>query len=95
MGFSIFFNFYFALRAKLLQLCLTLCDPIHSSLLGSSVHGIPQDRDIGVQPINNVVIVSREQRRDSAIYILVSILLFGVISWSFLDVGPSLKSSKE
>ena len=47
-GFSIFFNFYFALRAKLLQLCLTLCDPIHSSLLGSSVHGIPQDRDIGV-----------------------------------------------
>ena len=47
--FSIFFfNFYFTLRAKLLQLCLTLCDPIDSSPLGSSVHGILQDRDIGV-----------------------------------------------
>ena len=27
-------------HAKLLQSCLTLCDPVDSSLLGSSVHGI-------------------------------------------------------
>ena len=27
-------------RAKLLQSCLTLCDPVSCSLLGSSVHGI-------------------------------------------------------
>ena len=26
------------------QLCLTLCDPMDCSLLGSSVHGIPQTR---------------------------------------------------
>ena len=30
--------------AKLLQLCLTLCDPMDCSLLGSSVHGILQAR---------------------------------------------------
>ena len=31
-------------RAKLLQLCLTLCDPTDHSSLGSSVHGILQAR---------------------------------------------------
>ena len=31
-------------RAKLLQLCLTLCDPVDCSPLGSSVHGISQVR---------------------------------------------------
>ena len=31
-------------RAKLLQLYLTLCDPMHCSLSGSSVHGILQAR---------------------------------------------------
>ena len=30
--------------AKLLQLCLTLCDPMDCSLPGSSVHGILQAR---------------------------------------------------
>ena len=30
--------------AKLLQLCLTLCNPMDCSLLGSSVHGILQAR---------------------------------------------------
>ena len=30
------------LHAKLLQLCLTLCDPMDCSLPGSSVHGILQ-----------------------------------------------------
>jgi len=29
--------------AKLRQLCLTLCDPLHCSPQGSSVHGIVQD----------------------------------------------------
>ena len=32
------------MRAKLLQSCLTLCDPMHCSPLGSSVHGILQAR---------------------------------------------------
>ena len=31
-------------RAKLLQLCLTLCGPMDRSPLGSSVHGILQAR---------------------------------------------------
>ena len=31
-------------RAKSLQSCLTLCDPMDSSLSGSSVHGILQAR---------------------------------------------------
>ena len=33
-----------AMRAKLLQSCLTLCDLMHCSLPGSSVHGILQAR---------------------------------------------------
>ena len=55
-----------AMCAKLLQLCLTLCDPTHCSLPGSSVHGILQARilvsaafpppgdlsDPGVQPMS-------------------------------------------
>ena len=32
------------MHAKLLQLCLTLCDPVDCSLPGSSVHGIFQAR---------------------------------------------------
>ena len=32
------------MHANLLQLCSTLCDPMNSSLLGSSVHGISQAR---------------------------------------------------
>ena len=32
------------MNGKLLQLCLTLCDPIDSSSSGSSVHGILQAR---------------------------------------------------
>ena len=31
-------------RAKSLQSCLTLCDPMDRSLPGSSVHGILQER---------------------------------------------------
>ena len=31
-------------HAKLLQLCLTVCDPMDCSPPGSSVHGIPQAR---------------------------------------------------
>ena len=31
-------------RAKLLQLCVTLCDPVNCNLPGSSVHGILQAR---------------------------------------------------
>ena len=33
--------------AKLLQLCLSLCNPMDSSLPGSSVHGILQERILG------------------------------------------------
>ena len=32
------------MHVKSLQLCLTLCDPVHCNLLGSSVHGILQAR---------------------------------------------------
>ena len=32
------------MHSKLLQLCLTLCDPMHYSPPGSSVHGILQAR---------------------------------------------------
>ena len=32
------------MRAKSLQSCLTLCDSVHSSAPGSSVHGILQAR---------------------------------------------------
>ena len=35
---------YTKLAAKLLQLCLTLCDPMDCSLPGSSVHGVLQAR---------------------------------------------------
>ena len=37
-----------AAAAKSLQSCLTLCNPIDSSPLSSSVHGILQARNIGV-----------------------------------------------
>jgi len=36
--------FHVCVRAKLLQSCLTLCDPMDYSLPGSSVHGILQAR---------------------------------------------------
>ena len=47
------FSFYFLLfsfcvRAKLLQLCLTFCDPVDCSLSGSSVHGDSPGRNSGV-----------------------------------------------
>ena len=35
---------YLCVHAKLLQLCLTLCDPMDCSLPGSSVHGALQAR---------------------------------------------------
>ena len=38
------FVFPSLVRAKSLQSCLTLCDPMDCSLLGSSVHGILQAR---------------------------------------------------
>ena len=37
-----------AADAKLLQLCLTLCDPIDGSLPGSSVPGISPGKNTGV-----------------------------------------------
>ena len=45
----IFLNFYGAcMCAKLLQLCLILCDPMDCSLPDSSVHGISPGNDAGV-----------------------------------------------
>ena len=38
------------LHSKLLQLCLTLCDPLDCSPPGSSVHGILQTRILGGLP---------------------------------------------
>ncbi|CAN0492407.1 unnamed protein product [Rangifer tarandus platyrhynchus] len=45
---SFFFTFklfilYWGVLAKLLQLCLTLCDPMDCNSSGSSVHGILQE----------------------------------------------------
>ena len=38
-------------HAKVLQLCLTLCDPMDCSLLGFSFHGdSPGSKNIGVYP---------------------------------------------
>ena len=34
----------FMRMCSVIQLCLTLCDPIDCSVLGSSIHGIPQVR---------------------------------------------------
>ena len=42
------FIFLYAATAKSLQSCLTLCDPIDGSPLGSSVPGILQARILGV-----------------------------------------------
>ena len=41
-----YIHIYMCVCVKVLavQLCLTLCDPMDSSLLGSSVHGILQAR---------------------------------------------------
>ena len=41
---SLLFNMLSAAAAKLLQSCLTLCDPVDCSPPGSSVHGILQAR---------------------------------------------------
>ena len=41
---SLLILFFTCTRGKLLQLCLTLYDPIHCSQPGSSVHGILQAR---------------------------------------------------
>ena len=41
---SVIHKFPAAAAAKLLQSCLTLCDPMDHSLPGSSVHGIFQAR---------------------------------------------------
>ena len=42
-----FIDLYFnerKVKVKVVQLCMTLCDPMDCSLLGSSVHGILQNR---------------------------------------------------
>ena len=44
--YSLFLVDYLAATAKLLQSCLTLCDPIDSSPPGSSVPGILQARTL-------------------------------------------------
>ena len=41
---SFFFRFHMCMHAKLLQSCLTLCDPMDCSLPGSSIHGILQSK---------------------------------------------------
>ena len=38
---------YACVSAKLLQLCLTLCDPMDYSPPGSSIHGILQVKTLG------------------------------------------------
>ena len=43
-SFLILISMFACMHAKLLQLCLTVCDPMDYSLPGSSVHGILQAR---------------------------------------------------
>ena len=67
-----------AAAAKSLQSCLMLCDPTDGSPPGSSVPGVLQARTLEwvattKELIDNVVIVSGEQQRDSAMHILTSI----------------------
>ena len=45
-----------AATAKSLQLCLTLCDPIDGSPLGSSVHGIFQARIVELVAISRKLV---------------------------------------
>ena len=48
-GISYFLNHVYAcVHAKLLQSCPTLCDPVDSSLPGSSVHGDSPGKSTGV-----------------------------------------------
>ena len=71
-------------ESEVTQSCPTLSDPMDCSLPGSTIHGIFQARvlewaaiafsNIGVQLINNVVIVSVAQQSNSAIHTHVSIL---------------------
>ena len=67
-------------KSEVVQSYPTLSDPMDCSLPGSSIHRIFQTRVlewgaiIEVQPINNVVVVSGEQRMDLAIYVHVSSL---------------------
>ena len=50
---SYFCNEAFVLSAKLLQSCLTLCDPMDCSPPGSSVHGISQARILELVSISS------------------------------------------
>ena len=50
--FAIYGSKYACVRAKSLQLCLTLCDRINYSLPGSSVPGISQARTLEMVPIS-------------------------------------------
>ena len=71
-------------ESEVTQSCPTLSDPMDCSLPGYTIHGIFQARvlewaaiafsNIGVQLINNVVIVSVAQQSNSAIHTHVSIL---------------------
>ena len=56
-------------HAKLLQLCLTQCDPMNSSLPGSSVHGILQARilELVAMPFSRASSWPRDQTHVSCI----------------------------
>ena len=65
---------YICMHAKLLHLCLTLCDPLDCSPPGSSVHGILQE--YVVMPSSRESSWPRDQTRDSYISCIGSWVLY-------------------
>ena len=59
--------------AKLLQLCLTLCDPMDCSSLGSSVHGILQARTLELVAVS-FSRGSSQSRDQTCIYYKISLV---------------------
>ena len=62
---------FWYVHAKLLQLCLTRCNPMDCSLPGSSVHGIFQTRILEwvVMPSSRVSSLPRDRARVSEVYL--------------------------
>ena len=62
---------FWYVHAKLLQLCLTRCNPMDFSLPGSSVHGIFQTRILEwvVMPSSRVSSLPRDRARVSYVYL--------------------------
>ena len=72
---------YTCMRAKLLQLCLTLCDPMDCSLPGSSVYGIFQAQILEQVAIISLSRWSSQPRDRTWVSCLGRQILYGCITW--------------